>query len=307
MRGPFRCLPTSHHASRIRAFTLVELLVVIAIIGVLVSLLLPAVQASRESARQASCANNLKQMGLAIENYQNSKQLYPPSTNLDLTNNWSYLEQHSWASLILPYQEQGNLFDTINFERPLRHRDNLPIATTIISIYRCPTYTGPEFSEARPYLHANGDFAIGNYVAFSASDIPHIWEYNLEPEGVIYPVSEIRPADVTDGLSHTVLIAESREEELRVWMDGLTAANTALPEGENLNPRRAPRRIALNYSPYYPDNGYYSEYGPSSMHPGGAYHLVADGSVRFLTDDIAPSNYVAFCTRAGQEVLDGVN
>ena len=105
---------SAFHTADRRGFTLVELLVVIAIIGVLVSLLLPAVQASRESARRISCANNLKQMGLAIENYQMAKESYPPSSNLNLSFHWSSLEQHSWASMILPYLEQANLFDTID-------------------------------------------------------------------------------------------------------------------------------------------------------------------------------------------------
>ncbi len=296
--------PVRFHTIR-RGFTLVELLVVIAIIGVLVSLLLPAVQASREAARRVSCGNNLKQTGLAITNYQAAKEVFPPSSTLDLTNNWSYFEQHSWASFILPYLEQGNLAEGIDFEIPINEGDNPNIASKIVPIYRCPTYTGPEFSADREYQRGDLSYAIGNYVAFSASDIPHIWQRNLEPEGVIFPTSETRPADITDGLSHTVLIAESREEKLRVWMDGLTAANTALPlrdYGEE-----GSEAIALNFAPYYPDHGYYSEYGPSSMHPGGAYHLLGDGSVQFLTDDIAQANYVAYCTRASQEFMPAEN
>ncbi len=284
-----------------RGLTLVELLVVIAIIGVLVSLLLPAVQASRESARRASCANNLKQMGLAIENYQTAKESYPPSTSLDLSYHWSPLEQHSWASMILPYLEQANLFGTIDFEQNLRHSSNLPAAATLVPSYRCPAYTGPEFSPFRSYTLNDEKYAIGNYVAFSATDIPHLWESRLEPEGVIFPVSTTRPTDITDGLSHTVFLVESREENQRVWMDGLTAGFTALPLV-----RYAGEKISLNFTPYYPSRSYYSEYGPSSMHPGGAYHLLGDGSVRFITNDISKANYVAFCTRAGGEVIEDV-
>jgi len=302
---PMSAEQVAFHRPARRGFTLVELLVVIAIIGVLVSLLLPAVQSSRESGRRASCANNLKQIGLAIENYQLAKEVYPPSSNFDLSRNWSALEQHSWASMILPYLEQASLFETIDFDQKIDGPSNRPAAATIVPTYRCPAYTGPDFSLFSTYTRDNGTYAIGNYVAFSATDVPHIWRIRLEPEGVIFPLSAIRPAEITDGLSHTVFIVESREENQRVWMDGLTAGFTALPYLGYSSP--TDQEISLNYTPYYPSRGYYSEYGPSSMHPDGAYHLVGDGSVRFITDDISRANYLAFCTREGGEVIDDVN
>ena len=297
-----------------KGFTLIELLVVIAIIGVLVGLLLPAIQASRESARRIQCSNNLKQIGVAIENYQLAKKVYPPSSTHDLTYNWDFLKQHSWASFILPYLEQGNLSNTIDYTQDLRHPSNRSATSTIISVYRCPAYTGDDFSQHREYIADDGSYAIGNYVALGATDVNHIWRSRLEPDGVIFPQSEIRPADVSDGLSHTVLIAESREERTRVWMDGLTGSFTALRQDRS-NPTYTGREISLNRSPYYGSisrNGrrmsrYYSEYGPSSVHPGGAHHLVGDGSVRFIMDEISTDNYVALCTRAGNEVVDDVD
>jgi prepilin-type N-terminal cleavage/methylation domain-containing protein len=295
-----------------RGFTLVELLVVIAIIGVLVGLLLPAIQAARESSRRASCSSNLKQIGLAIENYQLTKKVYPPSSTHDLTYNWDFLEQHSWASFILPYLEQGNLSDTIDYTQDLRHPSNRSAASTIISVYRCPAYTGDDFSQHPELTNNDGSYAIGNYVALGATDVNHIWLSRLEPDGVIFPQSEIRPADISDGLSHTLFIAESREERTQVWMDGLTGSFTALRH-DSSNPIHAGREISLNRSPYYGHrNGdfmgpHFTEYGPSSMHPGGAFHLVGDGSVRFIVDEISIDNYVALCTRAGNEVVNDVD
>src|SRR5207253_1844655 len=104
---------------------------------------------------------------------------------------------------------------------------------------------------------------------------------------------------VTDGLSKTIFIAESREERMRVWIDGRTAANTALPYDPDSGVTGA---VSLNYTPYYNDGDVTCDYGPSSMHVGGAYHLFGGGSVHFLVDGISPATYVGLCTRAGGEI-----
>jgi prepilin-type N-terminal cleavage/methylation domain-containing protein/prepilin-type processing-associated H-X9-DG protein len=293
-------------ARRRVAFTLVELLVVIAIIGSLVALLLPAVQQARESARRSSCGNNAKQIGLAVHQYQLAKGVFPAS-NTDVLMLWDYAaaeRNHSWASVILPYIEQTVLGKKIDYTVSWRRPVNLEAAATVVPIYRCPSYTGPDFTDDDHY--PAGKLAIGNYVAIAASDVDHIWNSipDLKPEGVIFPTAQIRPADITDGLTNTMLIAESREEKMRVWIDGQTAANTALRDVPG-----APASslgVSLNWTPYYDDGDIKCDYGPSSMHPGGANHLFADGSVRFLFDEITPAAYVAFCTRAGGEAVNNV-
>jgi type II secretory pathway pseudopilin PulG len=275
-------------------------LVVIAIIGLLVALLLPAVQSSREAARRSACANNVKQIGLAIHGYQLSRKVFPPS-NTDELFIWdveSELPNHSWASVIMPYVEMQTLSDRIDFKVSSVGDANREAAGAVVSIYRCPSYTAAEFTDDPHY--PTGAFAIGNYVAIGATDVDHLWQASLKPEGVIFPKAKIKPADIGDGLSKTVFIAEGREEKMRVWIDGRTSANTSL----RYDTSYGEPGISLNFRPYYDDGDIVSEYGPSSMHPNGAYHLYGDGSVHFVVDSINTALYVAFSTRAGGEVVD---
>jgi type II secretory pathway pseudopilin PulG len=279
--------------------------VVIAIIGVLVALLLPAVQAAREAARRASCANNVKQIGLAIAGYEGSKKVFPPSGTDELLvwDDGGTLRNHSWASLIMPFVEETTLHDRINFKASAMASTNEAAAGTVVSIYRCPSYIGQAITDDPHYRPEI--YAIGNYVAIGASDVDHIYAVNLKPEGVIIPVGKIRARDITDGLSKTMLIAESREERMRVWIDGRVGSVTAIPYDIN-SPTFGAQVSALNYTTYYDDGDIVSIYGPSSMHPGGAHHLYADGSVHFLTDGISAANYVGLCTRAGGETIGDV-
>jgi prepilin-type N-terminal cleavage/methylation domain-containing protein len=303
--------PGVHHlASRrgplARAFTLVELLVVIAIIGVLVALLLPAVQHAREAARRSSCLNNMKQIGLAIAQFELTKGVYPASNTDDIftwddgTNELN----HSWASVIMPYIEESALKDKVNFTVSAMETVNQPAAGTVVPTYRCPSYTGPMISEDAHY--PAGKYAIGNYVSIGASDVDHVYAVQFKPEGVIYPKSKIKPKDVTDGLSKTMFIAETREEKMRVWIDGRTGAFTALP-GVPADSTLPSTPIALNYSPYYDDGDVQCLYGPSSMHSGGANHLFGDGSVHFLLNTISRPTYVGLVTRSGGESLENVD
>jgi len=283
------------------AFTLVELLVVLAIIGLLIALLMPAIQSAREAARRTTCANNTKQIGLAIANYQLAQTVFPSSNSDDLFT-WdagNSLRNHSWGSLILPYAELTSLRSIIDFTTSAMKPANQAAAATIVPMYRCPDYAGPDFTTDSHY--SPGRYAIGNYVSLAASDVDHLWGVSRKPEGVIFPLSRINPKEVTDGLSKTILIAESREEKMRVWIDGRTAANTALRYDPD---SPAAEGISLNYAPYFTDGDIVSKYGPSSMHPGGAMHLAGDGSVHFIRDTISAAIYVALSTRAGGETID---
>jgi len=296
-----------------RGFTLVELLVVVAIIGVLVGLLLPAVQAAREASRRSACANNLKQIGLAIAGYQLANSEFPASCTegledqFDLNYDPSDAVRHSWSSAILPFLEDDALDDSINRSLHAVFSSNAQIAATIIRLYRCPSYDGPDFSESSRYAGIETKCAIGNYVALGTSTVGNLWGVDLEPDGAIVPGGGVLPKDVTDGLSHTIFIAETREEILAAWFDGLTACVAAHAYDRNRPPTYARSQSALNYSPYYDEGPIVAKYGPSSMHPGGAQHQFGDGSVRFLRDDTTLDVYVALTTRDGGEVENETN
>jgi type II secretory pathway pseudopilin PulG len=287
---------------------LVELLVVIAIIGGLVALLLPAVQAAREAGRRSACTNNLKQLGLALIQYADAYGGFPPSSTSQIdfgvwSPNPAGYHLHSWASLILPLLEQANLHDQVNYNVSALAPSNYVIAAQQIPIYRCPSFTGNDFSTADVYTKLSAQYATRNYAALGATTIGSLWQ---QPDGVIYPRVSTRYIDVTDGLSNTVILVETCEPDVAVWIDGGTAAVAAHPYDESNTPGYALPQVALNFQPYFAGNGQGidAQFGPSSMHPRGAVHLIGDGSARFISDTIDPASYDAIVTRSGGEVID---
>jgi prepilin-type N-terminal cleavage/methylation domain-containing protein len=292
-----------------RGFTLIELLVVIAIIAVLIALLLPAVQQARESARRAACRNSLKQIGLALHNYESSFTTFPPgSTSMIDYGVWSSnpAEYHlqSWASLILPNLDQSALYNQVNYNVSALDPINYAVAAQRIAAYRCASFSGGDYSQDPLYTQRSPRFAIRNYVALGATTVGKLWK---EPDGVFYAISRTRVADIPDGTSSTLFVAETREQNAAVWIDGGTASLTSRRYDDSNPPSYAADAISLNYNPYYPaaGQGIDSLWGPSSQHTGGAQHLFGDGSVRFISQNINYLVYDALTTRAGGEVLDG--
>ena len=256
--------------------------------------------------------NNLKQIGLALHNYHDQFLLFPPSSTNDVEQGgWigNPLDRHihSWASLLLPFIEESNLYGAIDYNVSSLDPVNRPVASQVIRMYRCPTYTGPDFSHDANYTRFSPQYAIQNYVAMGASDVGHLYGQNtglFKPDGTMYPLSRNSAEDVIDGLSNTILIAETRETNMMVWIDGGTAAVVALRYDDANSPTYAGPEIALNYTPYFDYSDPFSEWGPSSQHGHGAFHLYADGSVHFIADSIDADVYVAAATRAGQETDD---
>jgi prepilin-type N-terminal cleavage/methylation domain-containing protein/prepilin-type processing-associated H-X9-DG protein len=229
-----------------RAFTLIELLVVIAIIGVLIALLLPAVQSAREAARRTQCVNNLKQIGLALHNYEEALGTFPPgyvsSVDFKVTDacNMDQENQHgvdlgtgwAWGSMILPFLEQQPLYNSINFNLSVAYKDNDTCSLTPLTVYLCPSDPGPSVVpvfEDPPDPNNPGSYnathivdflSRGNYVgmyglgeicsqsnARDAEDNSGNGPYGRHA-GIFYRNSATRIAAITDGTSNTIIVGE---------------------------------------------------------------------------------------------------
>ena len=283
---------------RCNGFTLVELLVVIAIIGILIALLLPAVQAAREAARRSQCSNNLKQIGIAFQNYHDTHKEFPPSWagTVNDTPFWG------WGALILPFMEQQTTYDALNVgQTPFATVLTTPPAAALspISSYRCPSDVAPENNVARDDAGLPTPLATSNYVASHSSwsgrvnfrfGVAERRQRGLCVENLGTPIS-----DVLDGTSNVIAAGERRWQFN--WRNpnngnsGNTQAQAALILGvrrANNNLRRGDQvghgRVRLNFD-YHQDRAR-SRQGFSSQHPGGAQFVFADGSVHFLSETI---------------------
>ncbi|MHB0956955.1 MAG: DUF1559 family PulG-like putative transporter [Pirellulaceae bacterium] len=280
-----------------RGFTLVELLVVIAIIGVLVALLLPAVQAAREAARRMSCTNNLTQLILAVQNYEMSFRAYPPGTVNDSgpIQNVAQGYHHNWISQLLPFIEEQNIYDHIDFQVGVYDDKNLEARQTRIEILACPSSP-----------HRGEEIWLTNYAGCHHDEEAPIDKDN---HGVFFLNSSVRPLDVTDGTSHTLFIGEKVsdpkiETELG-WMSGTRATlrNTGTPLNTERDRLRQiasgqmPMDLGMGGIPLGEDESAQSA-GPidptllvggfSSHHPGGLNSAMGDSSVQFLSANISP-------------------
>jgi prepilin-type N-terminal cleavage/methylation domain-containing protein/prepilin-type processing-associated H-X9-DG protein len=326
-------------------FTLIELLVVIAIIGILVALLLPAVQKVREAAALTQCTNNLKQIGLALHSYHDTLKMFPPgyidgNTNPNSTPDNDVGPGWGWASYLLPYLEQRNLYNQINFNVGVGLGSNKAVCQMPLTIYLCPSdayqqnfpvydssFTNPVATLAHSsYVGCNGweecfNGAGGNPQGGSGTD-GLAGNYGLAAVGLFYRNSRNRTANVTDGLSNTIFVGERSGDHAPSTWTGAVAGG------------RCPAWMAVQPpAPYSPppgpayDNADFGEafvlahcnathlpsadfpiFDPDtfySMHTArGANFLFGDGSVHFLTSSINPSTYQALATIAGGEVAN---
>ncbi len=301
-------------------FTLVELLVVIAIIGILVAMLLPAVQAAREAARRMSCGNNVKQLSLALHNYHASFNTLPPESIWadGVAGSWRP-RNYSWIALTLPYIEQSPLHDQINFSLPLWAQttsSGQTIRSVKISAVLCPS--DASLGEEASAYH---DMSITNYAGAEGFDW---WNRRNNPLGGVFTFqSSIRFSDILDGTSNTIAIGEvtgvgfkggphqtggtgvprrgAAEAVFRPalvsppYSDSQGTSNTTTqgypsPDGAN-NPqpswswwKAAPHAYKPTYLSCWGINSDWP--GPGSWHPGGAQFGMVDGSVRFIPETI---------------------
>ena len=249
-------------------FTLIELLVVIAIIGVLVALLLPAVQAAREAARRAHCLNNLRQMAIALQAYHDSGDQFPPGgwiNGPEKKQVWI-----AWSALILPQMEQAATYDAINIGKGFDSAENRTVAANTLSVYLCP-------SSRRPDVRVSGR-GVSDYGGMYGE---RITSPNNPPKGAMLYNQTLPIAAITDGTSNTLFIGEAAG-----WLDG-----------QWLNARNVfDQAFAINQAPSF-------ENDLRSDHPGGAHAAFGDGHAGFIRATIDLRDLAALCTRAGGEIV----
>jgi prepilin-type N-terminal cleavage/methylation domain-containing protein/prepilin-type processing-associated H-X9-DG protein len=316
-----------------RGFTLIELLVVISIIAVLIALLLPAVQAAREAARRSQCINNLKQIGLALNNYHDALGAFPQGyiatspfidAETDTAPGWS------WASMILPQLDQSPLYNATNVVLPVQAPANTTAARTYLRAYICPSDQPP----SPTYLVTDG---LGNTVATvaptsyagstgsDAADVALGLNNDGTGNGLFARNSSVKMAAITDGTSQTVMVLERAWAMAEGTWTGAIAGGVILRGPMNPCPGSA---VATYLAPclvlahcHMINTNSDADSGlddPSSVHPGGANILFVDGSVHFLrtipndagvrpdgSTIYTPTSLIfqALGTRAGSEVV----
>lgn len=294
-----------------RGFTLVELLVVIAIIGVLIGLLLPAVQQAREAARRMSCTNNMKQMVLAFHNYADTFQGIPNRQSLTTSLN----SGHGWGIKILPFLEQPALFDSFDDTKSFFDPANVNVTMTPVSAYLCPSSpSNPREMEIGTGSTTSstgiaGDYVVFHQISYTGTGVTCTGCLPAAPK----PANSITKfSDITDGLSNTILMAEQagrpdfyvgREKQAsnasitnaKFWgcwasYQSVTAqgSNASIPPGAGAN-------YTLNRT---------NSQGVYSFHSGGALFGFCDGSVHYLSENADLVTLISLWTRNGQETID---
>ena len=306
--------------ARKRGFTLIELLVVIAIIAILIALLLPAVQQAREAARRTQCKNNLKQLGLAMHNYHDTVNVFP----------WGFDERETlWSAMILPQIEQANLYSTLVWQEGTignwNHAGgpNTKACATVVEGFRCPSMPlGPRDNESIPgrvpvsYRACAGSMISSDDASTRPAGFNTPAFLTLEPnnlDGMFFGCSNIRMRDITDGTSNTIMIGESRTSEyvkdgqqMDYWAFGAPQTGGWVLNGisgteysEGLGSCVVKPNANLDLTMH----GVLMEMSFGSYHVGGAQYTLADGSVKFISENIDLGVYRALGTRGGGEVI----
>lgn len=330
--------PSAAGRNRLHAFTLVELLVVIAIIGVLVALLLPAIQSAREAARRMQCTNNIKQIGLAVMNYESARGELPPASTAHPNEGTN---GYSWHMLILPYAEFGNV--SADIERQIEAGTTTsgdrrgggtttkvpgPYAIKGIQDLDLPIYTCPSDGEAYDDLMAatvdeqwtssnyavvaGSAFARGDEEQFVGSAGTLAGPMNLD--GAMFYDSNIELKRISDGLSNTFLAGE-RWYQVRAWPIGTRREGNSyfMYSSKNIDGSIPPNgefsagyylsHVIYGNDPPMPDGGQQilsvNDLYWGSYHPGGLNFGRVDGSVDFVSEDIDPATYENMASRNG--------
>ena len=294
-------------------FTIVEVLVVIAILGILVALLLPAVQAARESARRSQCSNNLRQIGIGLQNFESAKRGLPAgyvsafaADGTDTGPGWG------WAALLLGNIEESALSAQLHFDLPIEDPANLTGRTQLVATYLCPSDTVvPVWSTYKDVGTVNPslkicDVASANYVAMFGNSEP-----GIDGTGLFFRNSHVQFREITDGTSQTIAAGE-RSHLLgeATWVGSVTGA--LLAPGPDDNDGVGTFEIEHGSTMVLGQSGEHISPGDPngetdmfySRHPGGVNFVFADAHVDFLNTDMDAKIFEALSTRAGGEVLD---
>jgi len=326
-----------------RGFTLVELLVVIAIIGILIALLLPAVQQAREAARRMECTNNQKQIALAMHNHESTYGSFPPLISLGGGHAFSPLAR------LVPFAEQRAVYDLIDFE--VGPRDQPDVMATHISFFLCPSDGLIDlYPEESGRKGTTPPQAPCNYGVSLGSGVGTNYDYTNETDGLMYSGSKVKARDITDGLSNTVMVSETlmgpiedatnptpqqlqryvaegdcRRDRNNGGLDCFSAFapgvidSTFLSEvnsATNYQGRRGNTWFmyssrAASLTGYLPPNSEVPDFyahalainGPRSNHPGGVNIARCDGSVAFVAETVDLLTWHGLWSRNGGEVL----
>jgi prepilin-type N-terminal cleavage/methylation domain-containing protein len=309
------------HITRRRpaAFTIVELLVVIAIIGLLVALLMPAIQQAREAGRRSQCSNNLHEIGLGYASYESAHQCLPPAYISDPT------KAVGWGVFILPHIERLDLFKQYNFKVPFYYSaagvNNQQIANTPIEVFRCPSapikdaYTYTFNYPGYPSITWQASPADYSPIARIAPELDTYLSLNYSADqrkGALEPDRTMPVHLISDGASHTILLAEMAGKN-DLWQNGRLAGGQLTGQyggqggwadptsaasvfvGSSYDGTTAPGPSGINSS---------NDYGIYSFHRIVANTLLADGSVQSLSADVDIRVVVGLITRAGGELED---
>jgi prepilin-type N-terminal cleavage/methylation domain-containing protein/prepilin-type processing-associated H-X9-DG protein len=324
--GDARGIASSRQAT---GFTLVELLVVIAIIGILVALLLPAVQAAREAARRSTCQNHLRNIVDAALNYESAYNYLPPGRyGCDGNNNQNCSPTPIWgraASGFLPmlsFLEEQPLYDAIDFgdgpwsarnpdnscERDSvanNHNENQTLVSTPLAIMNCPSDMKSVFAEWNDKREATGSYAfcIGTVGPSCATSFKAKYRKNGADGAFMYIEGEerhgIQLRQITDGTSKTYFFGETVDGHLKETRNRWTAAGRYV---DGLRSTENPMNTPVGLGGYeYTSNGYTTTGCFASRHPGGSHFAFGDGRVEFVSEDIAIDVYQATSTRAGAD------
>ncbi|MGA2067453.1 MAG: DUF1559 domain-containing protein [Thermoguttaceae bacterium] len=314
---------------RPRAFTLVELLVVITIIGILIALMLPAVQAAREAVRRATCCNNLRQIGLALHGFHVANECFPIGTALKgypdgtspnaipagLLSSGPY--RPGAFAMILPHLEQEPLYVSLRMDLAIDEEVNVAAGKTLISVYLCPsanhTYGLQKAPHSEPLADPTVQFAVMDYNGLNGADrlftaAPSADQ--LQDHGGFAERQQLRFANFVDSTSQTIHVVETVDFGRGVWIHGRPHYNQAAYAINSLSGyNNAPNSVYpdgsnLPVTDRGPGKGIGGTWGISSSHPGGANTLFVDGSVHFLSNSVSAVTLTALITRDGREVID---